>query len=882
MDRPWHTLSAAEASQELQTDPASGLSPAEAERRLKEYGPNTIKGKPPASFLIIFLSQFKDVMILVLLSAAAVSGLIREWKDSFMILLVVGLNAVLGSYQEFKAERSLAELKKLSEPQTLALRGGKIIKIPSSSLVPGDIMVLESGSRLSADARLLEAFSLKTDESTLTGESVAIDKFIEPLKKDDVPVADRKNMVFSGTSVTYGRGKALITGTGKQTELGKIADMLSEQKEEQTPLQKRFAHLGKWLALIALSVCALIFGAGILSGEGLINMFLTSISLAVAAIPEGLPIVVTIALALGAQRLIRRHAIIRRLPAVEALGSVTVICSDKTGTLTQNKMVVRDIYINGMHLHVTGRGYHTSGEFHKDKNKIEVRSVPELEEFLYCGLLCNDAELSEEGILGDPTEGSLVVLAAKGGQSKSEALKLYPRIDEMPFDSQRKMMTTIHKDPQGGYRYFSKGALDVLLSLCPGADKEKVLEASLPFAKKGMRILGLATKIEQQSTREENGFKYLGFVAISDPPRPEVKEAVRLCRQAHIIPIMVTGDHKLTALSIAREIDLAHSEDEVLEGIELAKMSQAELSLALDKVRIFARVSPEHKLKIIQALKQKDHIVAMTGDGVNDAPALKKADIGVAMGISGTDVSKEASDMVLTDDNFATIVSAVEEGRGIYDNIKKFLRYMLTTNSGEVLTMFFSIILRLPLPLLPLQILWVNFVTDGPPALALSVEPMEKDLMLRPPRDPKEPITSEGLLLSMLGVGLLMAAGTLWVFFWGLNNGGLLKARTLAFTTLAFFQMAHVMNCRSLKRSLFKIGWLSNPQLIFSILAVLLMQSAVIYIPLLQGFFKTTALNFYELSFSLGVAALPIPLVEARKLIQDRKKDKPDQDQGET
>jgi len=843
----------------------SGLTSAEAQARLKKYGRNELVESPPPSPLFIFLEQFKDTMILVLLLAAIVSGLIGEFKDAFFILAIVILNALLSSSQQIRAEAAVAALKKLAAPLATVIRDGKPQKLPSREIVPGDLILLEAGSLIQADARLIETFNLKIDESSLTGESVAVEKDSQPLNLENVPLADQKNMAFMGCAVIYGRGKALVVATGMNTELGKIAKMIGAEPPQLTPLQKRFEELGRWLAGLALTICVLIFAAGILRGEPLINMFLTAVSLAVAAIPEGLPAVITIALSLGAYRMVKRNAIIRKLPAVETLGSVTVICSDKTGTLTQNKMVVRQVYNEDRILQITGEGYQPRGEFILYDHPLDLDREPDLRLQLLAGLLCNDSHLGGEKIIGDPTEGALVVLAAKAGLDKSEMEKLYPRVNEIPFDSSRKMMTTIHGNPSGGYLCFSKGALGVILDLCEVPEKDKIVRTAENLARSGMRILGIAYKRSPDPKTEERNFNFLGFAAMSDPPRPEVKYAVELCRQAHIKPIMITGDHKLTALAIARELNIARHEEEVLEGAELQKLSDAEFKNLVPKIKVYARTSPEQKLKIIEALKAYDEIVAMTGDGVNDAPALKKADIGVAMGITGTDVSREASDMVLMDDNFRTIVSAIEEGRGIYDNIKKFIRYMLSTNAGEVFTMFFSILLRAPLPLLPIQILWINLVTDGLPALALSVEPIEAGIMQRPPRPPKEKITAGGLIQSMLGIGLLMGVGSMVLFYWGMQNGGIVKARTLAFTVLALFQMAHVLNCRSLDKSLFKIGLLSNPYLLLAILLTIIMQMAVVYIPALQEIFKTTALSFTELAVISAVALTPILMVELRK-----------------
>ena len=866
----WHQLTPREVETSLTSNINSGLTPSEAKIRFKKNGPNELVAKRAVSPLVTFFEQFKDTMIIVLLAAALVSGLIGEFKDSLFILIIVFLNAALSASQQIRAEKAVLALKKLAAPLSPVVREGKINRIPSQEIVLGDLLILEAGSVLQADARLIEAVNLKIDESSLTGESVPVEKIPEALGKEEIPLAERINMAYMGCAVAYGRGKGLVTATGMKTELGKIAGMISAAKEEATPLQKRFEYFGKWLAGLALLICGVIFVAGILRGEKIISMFLTSVSLAVAAIPEGLPAVVTIALALGAYRMVGRHAIIRKLPAVETLGSVTVICSDKTGTLTQNKMVVRELYNADRVIKITGEGYQPAGEFILYDSPIDLEKEPNLRLQLLAGLLTNDAQLIGDKIIGDPTEGALLTLAAKAGLNKEEMEKLYPRVNEIPFDSNRKLMTTIHSNPDGGYLCFSKGAIGKIIEMCDLEERDKVIKVAENLARSGMRILGIAYKRTIDPKTEERKFHFLGFAAMSDPPRPEVKQAVLKCRQAHIRPIMITGDHKLTALAIAREINIAEHENEVMEGMEIDKLTDEGLKNAVLKIKVFARVSPEHKLRIVDALRSRGEIVAMTGDGVNDAPALKKSDIGVAMGIMGTDVTKEASDMILTDDNFATIVSAIEEGRGIYDNIKKFLRYMLSTNSGEIFTMFGSIIFGLPLPLLPIQILFVNLVTDGLPALALSVEPVDEDIMKRPPRDPREKITSGGLLWSMIGIGLLMGAGTLLIFLLGMNDGGIIKARTMAFTVLSFFQMAHVLNCRSLDKSLFKIGFLSNPYLILAVLSTIIMQMAVVYVPYFQTIFKTTALSTFEIIILAAVALTPIPIVEIRKRLSPK------------
>jgi len=836
--KSWHQLAAEAAALLLATDLEKGLSEDEARKRMQEYGPNQLREKRTAPIWVVFFEQFKDLMIVVLLIAALIAGLIGELSDTVVILVIVFLNAILGTTQQYRAERAIIALRKLTVPLATVVRGGELKKIDSTSLVPGDIILLEAGAYIPADIRIVDAPNLKVDESALTGESIPVEKIPEVIPEDNVAIADQANIAFAGTMATYGRGKGVVVETGMKTQVGKIAEMIEEEEEGATPLQIRFAELGKWLAGIALSVSLVIFIAGFLRSEEVINLFLTSVSLAVAAIPEGLPAVITISLAMGAYRMVKKKAVIRKLPAVETLGSTTVICSDKTGTLTQNVMTVQSVF--------------TLNEGERSR-------------LLTAAALCNDATAK----IGDPTEKALVVAAEAENLRKTDLERKYPRLSEIPFDSVRKMMTTFHKNPEGGFIAFSKGALEIILdrTKLSDPDRKKILDENERLVSAGQRVLGITYRnfSERPAKLEEKDFTFLGMMAMSDPPRPEVFEAVKLCKQAKIRPIMITGDHKLTALAIARELGIAHAESEVLTGEDLEKISIEQLKLKVKTVTVFARVSPEHKLKIIDALKANGEIVAMTGDGVNDAPALKKADIGVAMGLSGTDVAREASDMVLTDDNFATMVGAVEEGRGIYDNIRKFIRYMLSTNSGEVLTMFFSMVFRLPLPLLPIHLLWVNLVTDGLPAVALSAEPIEKGIMEKAPRDPNESILAGGLIYSVAGIGALMAVGTLYLFNLNLTNGGIVKARTVAFTVLSLLQMAHVLNCRSLDKSIFKIGLFSNLYLSLAIASTLLLQAAVVYVPFLQAVFRTVPLNFTDWLLILGVSLSPILVVEIRK-----------------
>jgi Ca2+-transporting ATPase len=722
-----------------------GLSEEEARGRLKRYGSNQLIEAKREGPLSIFFNQFKNVMVLILLVAAIVSALTHDLTDAYVILIISVINAVIGFIQEYKADRAMAALTRMAQPLAKVLREGKVREIPSAELVPGDIVLLESGSRVPADGRIVESAVLKVDEAALTGESLPVEKTNQMIACE-VPLGDQTNMVFMGTLCVYGRGRAVVTGTGMNTQLGRIAQSIQEIHQGQTPLQKRLAHVGWVMAVVGVGICFSIFFLGLLKGFPLNTMLITAIALAVAAIPESLPAVVTIVLTMGVQRMIRKKALVKKLPAVETLGSVTVICSDKTGTLTQNQMTVKEIFCDGALYPVEGTGCAPVGTIQGIDHAPGC--AQRLRHLMEAACLCNDATLFIEKtdgkpgcwkITGDPTEGALLTLAGKAGVWKKDLERLCGRIAELPFDSDRKLMTTVHPLGDGRYIAYTKGAPDRLLERCSEDRKEKILEINHELAAAGRRVLAFGYKIlprapaQEELERIEEGLTFLGMVGMVDPPREEVKEAVRLCRSAQIRPIMITGDHPATAMAIAGELGIMAPGEEVVSGQDLKKMSPEELAQKIERVSVFARVSPEDKIKIVQALQARNHIVAMTGDGVNDAPALKGANIGVAMGIMGTDVSKEAADMILLDDNFATIVSAVAEGRRIYDNIRKFIRYMLGTNSGEVLTMGTAIFLGMPLPLLPLQILWINLVTDSLPALALGMEPEEKDIMRRPP-----------------------------------------------------------------------------------------------------------------------------------------------------
>jgi len=870
-----------------------GLSEEEAQERLEEFGPNELrkeKGKSPWS---IFFEQFKDFLILLLLAATLVSLLIGEVFDAAAIMTIVVMSAFLGFLQEYRAERALEALKEMAAPEALVLRGGRERRIPARELVPGDIILVHPGDRVPADARLIEQFNLKVDEAPLTGESVPVNKEVAVLPLETA-LADRKNMLYAGTIVTYGRGKAAAVATGMETEFGRIAKMIQLVEEEETPLEKRMAEIGKWLGIGSLAVVAVVSLLGIFRGHAILEMFLWGVSLAVAAVPEALPAVVTGALAIGVQRMARRNSIVRRLPAVETLGCTTFICSDKTGTLTKSEMTVRRIWWDGEGIEVTGVGYEPRGEFIWSQNPAEEDEGLNL--LLRTAILCNDACLERESeawsIIGDPTEGALVVAAAKAGLDKKELDALYPRIAEVPFTSERKRMSTVHAAPDGMKIVCAKGAPEIVLARCNRiwrdgrivelgeADREEILRANEGMAADALRVLGIAyrelppdTSVFDEEVVEKD-LVFLGLMAMIDPPRDEVRPALRLCEGAGVEVAMVTGDHKLTAVAIAEELRMLKEGGLTLTGVELDKLEDDEFEGIVEDVAVYARVSPEHKMRIVAALKERGHIVAMTGDGVNDAPALKRADMGVAMGITGTEVTKEASDMVLADDNFATIVAAIEEGRAIYDNVKKYLAYLLSCNVGEILIMFVASLMGLPLPLTAIQILWVNLVTDGLPAIALGVDPAEPDIMLRPPRDPRESVFTAPVKLLIAVISILMTAGVVPVFSSALPREGLVKAQTMAFTMMTMFEMFNAFNCRSERHSIFKVGPFANIWLVLAVLSSILLQAAVIYIPFLQSIFGTAALGLADWLWVITISSSALIVVEAGKWLASRLKPK--------
>ncbi len=907
----WHQLQAEEALQRLEVEAGPGLSAAEVQARRTKYGTNELVESGLKHPLRILWEQFTEAMVVVLLAAAIVSALISDLKDAVAILAIVILNGVLGFVQEYRAERAIAALRQMTAPHVKVRREGHVREIESPELVPGDIILLEAGDAVPADARLLEAANLRLQEASLTGESMPVDKKTPVLEAADVPLGDRHNMLFLGTAVTYGRGTAVVVETGMRTQLGRIAQLIQTVVSEQTPLQKRMGGLGRSLALVSLVIVAVVFGLGILRGEDAGEMFLTAVALAVAAVPEGLPAVVTIALALGAQRMLRRNALIRKLPAVETLGSVTVICSDKTGTLTENRMTVKvlDVAKHTLDLDQTMR--RGMPVFHS-LEAIEKVGQPAQALMLAGGALCNDAFLEPDEItegdyrtVGDPTEGALLVAAGSYGLWKPTLEEAFPRRDEVPFSSERKRMTTLHSVPDGTsqtdidpvlqslfreigtpYVAFAKGAVDSLIEVSdrvwvedkthPLTDqwRERILESNDQMAGQGLRVLGIGFKrveeapAEGQSEELEQDLVFIGLVGMMDPPRPEVKEAVQIAQHAGIRPVMITGDHPLTARRIAEDLDIA-GEGDLITGQELARLTTKDLQEIVENVSVYARVSPEHKLNIVEALQNKGHIVAMTGDGVNDAPALRRSDIGVAMGITGTDVSKEASDMVLLDDNFATIVKAIREGRTIYDNVRKFIRYTLTSNTGEIITMLFAPFLGMPIPLTALQILWINLVTDGLPGLALSLEPSEKNTMERPPHPPNESIFARGMGQDILWNGILMGLVALGVGYWGWSAGNPAWP-TMVFTTLTLTQMGNALGFRSETDSLFRIGLFSNLSMLGAVLLTFVLQMAVTYIEPLQVLFGTQALSARDLAISLLASTVLFWAIEIEKFVQRR------------
>ena len=866
----WYKKSKNEILQELDVDEKIGLSSTEALRRLEKYGKNKLETKKKKTLFKQFLSQLKDVMIYILIIAAIISAFLGEISDALIILLVIIINAVIGVIQESKAEKALDALKELSTPKALVKRDGSLKEILSEDIVPGDIVIIDAGRYIPGDLRLIDTANLKIEESAFTGESVPSEKDASFLPDKEIPIGDQNNMAFMSTLATYGRGVGVVVGTGMNTEIGKIAKMIEQEENDETPLQKKLSELGKILGFLAVGICILIFIISFFQGRDLLEMFLTSISLAVAAIPEGLPAIVAIVLALGVQRMVKKNAIIRKLPAVETLGSVSIICSDKTGTLTQNKMTVTTVYTND--------SYIKESEFNLNDNESKL--------LVDCMVLCNDATYSEKSQTGDPTEIALLESPFKLNILKEKLEKEFKRIDEIPFDSDRKLMTTVNLVDDKKARVFTKGALDSILSICNKISingklldfskeyKAKVLENSNIMSDKALRVLAFAYKdISKENIvldSLEKDLVFIGMVGMIDPPRLEVKDSIKLCKSAGITPVMITGDHKNTAFAIANELGIAEDISQAITGHEIDKFKEEEFNEKIINYRVFARVSPEHKVKIVKAFKSHGNIVSMTGDGVNDAPSLKAADIGVAMGITGTDVSKGASDMILTDDNFSTIVSAVEEGRKIYLNIKKSIVFLLSCNLGEILTLFTAILLNWNSPLQPIHILWVNLITDSFPALALGVDKTKEDVMNNPPRNPKESIFIKSDKIQLIINGVLIGGITLFAFKLGerLYADSLIHAQTMAFVVLSVSQLFLSLSLRSNTKSAFSLGIFSNKYLVYSILLGIFLQVIIISISFIANIFKVTPLLLYDWIVVILVSLIPFAINEILKLFR--------------
>ena len=889
MEEKWFNLSSKDTEKKLETNIEKGLSFEEVSKKRETYGRNELKAKKKKSLLQKFVEQFKDFMIIILIIAAIVSGIIglKEGEgitDTIIILIVVVVNAIIGVAQENKAEKSLEALQKLSSHVAKVIRDGKLVVVPSVELVPGDIVVLETGDFVPADIRIVEAVNLKSQESALTGESVPVEKTEAVIQDEDIGIGDRTNLLFSSSLITYGRGKGIVVETGMKTEVGKIAEMINETEDTETPLQVKLNNLGKTLGIVALVICAVIFVVGTLYGKSPLNMFMTAVSLAVAAIPEGLAAVSTIVLAIGVQRMVKRNAIVKTLPSVETLGSASVICSDKTGTLTQNKMTVKKIFTNG--------------------ELVDLEKVKEIDDekkiLFEAQMLCNDTKISEDGTLtGDPTETALIDM----GNTVGFKLEKYPRVAEIPFDSDRKLMTTVH---QVGDHFvvYTKGGVDELLSCCNTYQKYGEVESDLDnykvriqdcnkkMAEGALRVLAAGYKIinhtlsEEDMKKLESGLTFIGMVGMIDPPREEAKEAVKKCISAGIKTVMITGDHKITATAIAKELGILKNENEAITGAELEKMSDEELKEKVRNISVYARVSPEHKVRIVKAWQANGEIVAMTGDGVNDAPALKKADIGCAMGVVGTDVAKEAADVILTDDNFATVVSAVEEGRRIYDNILKAIAFLLSSNVGEIVVLFLAILLTPVFAthfgidpnnldiLLPVQILWINLVTDSLPALALAVDPAEKGVMKRKPLKNTKGIFTKGMTWRIIYQGIMIGLLTLAAFVLGLATEGVSPEQkvaigeTMAFTVLALSELVHVFNIRNNKESIFKTNPFNNGKLILAIIVSAALMLVVLFVPELQNVFGIEALPIDKIEETIALVFAPLVIVEIFKLLK--------------
>ena len=899
----WFNLSSDDAIKKLESNETVGLSDEKVAERSEKYGLNELQGAKKKSVFIKFLEQFKDFMIIVLILAAIISGVVGYIQgegitDSIIIMIVVIVNAIIGVAQENKAEKSLEALKKMSSYSAKVIRDGKLLVVPSKDLVPGDIVVLETGDYVPADIRLIEAVNLKSQEASLTGESVPTDKYAKTISDLEVAIGDRTNMLFSSSLITMGRGKGIVVETGMNTEVGKIAEILNDTEKSDTPLQQRLNKLGKTLGIASLAICVVIFVIGMLQGKQALDMFMTAVSLAVAAIPEGLAAVSTIVLAIGVQRMVKKNAIVKKLPAVETLGSATVICSDKTGTLTQNKMTVQKVFYDDILQNVENAKVNNNNE--------------ELEKLVYISMLCNDTKVASDNTLtGDPTETALVDMGFEL-DFRPAIYEEYPRVEEIPFDSDRKLMTTVHKI-ENKYIVYTKGGIDELLSRCNSYILDGKVENNLEeyketidrnneaMAQEALRVLAMAYKeIDHIPTKEEmknieNELIFVGMVGMIDPPREEAKKAVEKCKTAGIKTVMITGDHKITAIAIARKLGILENDEEAITGAELEEMSQEELEQNVRKYSVYARVSPEHKVRIVKAWQKNGEIVAMTGDGVNDAPALKTADIGCSMGMVGTDVAKEASDVILTDDNFATVVSAVEEGRRIYDNILKAIQYLLSSNVGEIIVLFIAILItpwlsskfgidvNLIVPLLPIHILWINLVTDSLPALALSVDPAEEDIMERKPLKSGKGIFTKGMTWRVIYQGVMIGLLTLAAFIIGLATPeaelpqieGLTVqeikvevGQTMAFTVLALSELVHVFNVRNNKKSLFKTKALSNKYLLLAIAVSAALMLVILFVPFLREVFSIPVLPTANIIETIALVFAPLVIVEIFKLLK--------------
>jgi Ca2+-transporting ATPase len=909
MSEPWHSLDVEETLKALNAQP-TGLTQDEAKKRLAQYGPNELKKEKRASPIKMFLGQFTDLLIIILLIATALSLAIGEVVDAIVIMAIVAATAVLGFVEEYRSEKAVEALKKMTAPVATVLRDGKEERIAATEVVPGDILLLYTGDKVPADARLIESVNLKVDEAPLTGESSPVNKSIAPCD-ENIPLNDRTNIAFTGTVVVYGRGKAVATSTGMNTEFGKIAKMVQEEKEEETPLEKRTQSIGKWIGILSVVICLAVAGVGIWEGRYFLDMIVWGISLAVAAVPEALPAIVTGALAVGMYRMARVNTIVKKLPAVETLGCTTVICSDKTGTMTKGEMTVQRIYINDRSVKVSGVGYEPEGEFLVEDQKIDPKDH-ELQTLLTSATLCNDAKLEKDTaterwiVRGDPTEGALVVAAAKAGLWKEDLEKQQPRVGEIPFSSETKRMTTMHIILGKEKIAYMKGAPEIVLSKCTKilsgskvrklteSDREKAISMNEAMARQALRNLGFAVRELPETVSAcdetiEKDFVFLGIMGMIDPPREEVKQAISTCKDAGIDVVMVTGDHKLTAVAVAEELNLVGEnveEGTVLTGEELEKLSEEQLTSKVEDVRIYARVSPEHKMRIVKAWKDKGHVVAMTGDGVNDAPALKRSDIGVSMGITGTEVTKEASDMVLTDDNFASIVKAAREGREIYDNIKKYLTYLMRCNIMEILVMFIAVIsvpylakifspnapysAEATIALTAPQLLWVNLTTDGLPAIALGIDPADPDIMKRKPRDPNESVFTREVKMYLALVPILMTSLLLFgYFFYRPWEGGyqLTEARTQLLTAMILMELANAISARSLKYSVFQVGVFKNRFLWYAVTSSFLLQLVVLYVPGLNTAFNVSAPELLDWGFAVLFTAITFGSLELGKYI---------------